>query len=184
MLGGNSQRFPSNKLFYDFEGYYLFEHGYRVLNELVKKRTDCKLIVVTQYPQIKQYIPSCIVDQQCSLGLSYTIQTALKSIDINDHDYMMFVVGDQPYMNIHSLELLIDEIFHHQALVGCLGYRGQLGNPAMFHGSLYQEFMALDHDQGGKVVYRRHLDQSFVVEVEDCRELYDIDTLDDVKAIM
>lgn len=182
LLGGNSQRFHKNKLLHPLKQQHLFQYGYDVLLQLVCSRDDCTFTVVTQYIQIQKLIPEyCILDEECKKGLSYTIKAALKDIKINENDYVMFVVGDQPFINQKTINKLIDQMQLSDNLVGCVGYHGQLGNPVIFHGSLIDELMNLQDDQGGKKVYMKHLDKSMVIEVDNINELYDIDEIDDLK---
>ena len=51
----------------------------------------------------------------------------------------------------------------------------------MFHCSLAPELLDLKGDEGGRKVYYKHLDSCINMQVEDEKELYDIDTIEDMQ---
>ena len=59
--------------------------------------------------------------------------------------------------------------------IGCLSCQGELGNPAVFSNRYREELLALEGDVGGRRIIRRHPDDLFLCEVEDGRELVDVD---------
>ncbi len=181
LLGGNSQRFQSNKLLTLYKNQYLYQYGYNVLKQLVASRSDCSLLVVTQYQDIHNQIESSLFHQDCQKGLSYTIQHGMNHIQYDTDDYFMFVVGDQPFMNIYTLHHMINEVLQQKPLVASLAYKQRLGNPTMFHCSLAPELLDLKGDEGGRKVYYKHLDSCINMQVEDEKELYDIDTIEDMQ---
>ena len=57
LAAGNSIRFGSNKLLYKVRGRELYRYGLDNLIKLSSNRSDCKLIVVTQYLEIISCYP-------------------------------------------------------------------------------------------------------------------------------
>lgn len=64
-------------------------------------------------------------------------------------------------------------------MVGCVTEKDQYGNPVMFRSSLEEELLQLEGDQGGKRIFRKHLDSSYTYPVEN--ECQDIDRLSSLK---
>lgn len=62
-----------------------------------------------------------------------------------------------------------------------LSCHGQAGNPCVFSDALIPELLALEGDQGGRTVLRRH--RCMYVEIEDAAEFMDIDLAEDAGRI-
>ena len=60
--------------------------------------------------------------------------------------------------------------------IGALAYHGEIGNPVVFVEKYRKELMELTGDKGGKRVVKRHMDDLYLMEVEDAEELRDLDT--------
>lgn len=60
--------------------------------------------------------------------------------------------------------------------LGALAYHGEIGNPVVFAEKYRKELMGLTGDKGGKRVVKRHMDDLYLMEVEDAEELRDLDT--------
>ena len=54
LAAGNSRRFGSNKLLHEIEGKPMYLHVLEQLLKVQKQTENCKLAVVTQYPEIKK----------------------------------------------------------------------------------------------------------------------------------
>lgn len=54
LAAGNSRRFGSNKLLHEIEGKPMYLHVLEQLLKVQKQTENCKLTVVTQYPEIKK----------------------------------------------------------------------------------------------------------------------------------
>lgn len=55
-------------------------------------------------------------------------------------------------------------------------YHEEIGNPVVFAEKYRKELMELTGDKGGKRVVKRHMDDLYLMEVEDAEELRDLDT--------
>lgn len=136
-----------------------------------------------------------LLTKQSRLGMSYTIREAIEygwtipektdfsnCISGNERkiwqegpNYDTFMVADQPYMTEVSLLGFMEGMTNSGRLVGCVTEKDQYGNPVMFRSSLEEELLQMEGDQGGKRIFRRHLDSSYTYPVEN--ECQDIDTL-------
>ncbi len=91
-----------------------------------------------------------------------------------------FAVCDQPFLSGKSIQRLMEGWKQSGKGLGCLCCQGELGNPAVFGQRYLDELLLLTGDTGGKKVIRRHMDDLFLLEVEDGKELMDIDVKADV----
>lgn len=117
-------------------------------------------------------------------------------------DMWMFVVADQPLLSAASIDALIQAVCdagdpedHWEQAEECapvyekqffpeayaLACHGQTGNPCVFSDALIPELLALEGDQGGRTVLRRH--RCMYVEIGDAAEFMDIDSAEDAERI-
>ena len=117
-------------------------------------------------------------------------------------DMWMFVVADQPLLSAASIDALIQAVCdagdpgdHREQAEECapvyekqffpeayaLACHGQTGNPCVFSDALIPELLALEGDQGGRTVLRRH--RCMYVEIGDAAEFMDIDSAEDAGRI-
>lgn len=184
LASGSARRFGENKLLHPFQGKPLFAHGLDMLCGLHRTRTDCTLTVVSRYADIRAYAASsgvrCVDAPHSDEGISHTIRAALSSVDaLSPEDYLLFVVADQPYLTAATVASLLDAVVLHP-LLAAVGYQGQRGNPTLFSASLAGELAALRGDTGGRQVLRAHSEACMDIPCADPRELYDIDTVEDM----
>mgnify|MGYP003292808371 CR=1 FL=1 len=95
---------------------------------------------------------------------------------IGQHDHVMFAVADQPYVQEDELFGFIHMFKRSYKGIGCLSYRGVMGNPVIFQGKFVPELLALTGDVGGKMVVKEHLSEVFQYEADSEMSLRDIDT--------
>lgn len=177
MAAGNSRRFGANKLLYVYDGKPLYRHGLDMLISFCSHRTDCSLIVVSQYQEILRQAALCGISSVYSVdskqGMSYTIKAALHEIgNIPEEDFIVFVVADQPYLSEKTMEKILEQADRGVETVSA-AYHEKPGNPTMFSAKLIPELLGLKGDEGGRKVIKNH--KCIYVEVEKEKELYDID---------
>ena len=104
----------------------------------------------------------------------------------------MFIVADQPYLSEKTILKFIEAAekkknkkeFSSQDKksedykVFSARYREKAGNPCMFSCGLIPELLMLRGDSGGRKVAKRH--ECFYIDVEDEKELFDIDSEKDI----
>ena len=180
MAAGNSRRFGGNKLLFLYEGKRLFEYGLETVRAVADSRPDCDLIVVTQYGEIREYCRNrgirAVDSPQSVHGMSYTIRAGISSIQPEAEDDMLFVVADQPKLSAATLQRLLDAGGQEKCFeTASVMYRGQPGNPTRISCRFIPELLALQGDEGGRKVIRKH--RCIYVEAADAQELVDIDVL-------
>lgn len=180
MAAGNSERFGENKLLYPVNGKPMYEHLADQVNGLAESVFQ-KKIVVTQYPELAEHMKKrgfqvCLNDQP-ELGISHSVHLGAEEAWKWEPDAAIcFAVSDQPYLRGTTLEMLIRQWKASGKGIGALAYHEEIGNPVVFAEKYRKELMELTGDKGGKRVVKRHMDDLYLMEVEDAEELRDLDT--------
>lgn len=180
LAAGNSERFGENKLLYPVNGKPMYEHLADQVNGLAENVFQ-KKIVVTQYPELAEHMKKrgfqvCLNDQP-ELGISHSVHLGVEEAWKWEPDAAIgFAVSDQPYLRGSTLEMLIRQWKASGKGIGALAYHGEIGNPVVFAEKYRKELMELTGDKGGKRVVKRHMDDLYLMEVEDAEELRDLDT--------
>ena len=174
LAAGNSKRFNGNKLL----AIYKDKPIYMYIVEKVLDLKVNKIICVTQYKEIKEALLNTdinvVMNENSSLGVSSSIKLGI-NFDKNADGYM-FMVCDQPFISIETLNSLIDNFINGDKGIVCVGYGDNKGNPVIFSKRYINELLSLEGDNGGKRILKRHLDDLKIVNVDNEVELVDIDT--------
>ena len=174
LAAGNSKRFNGNKLLtiYKEKPIYMY---------IVEKVFDLKvnkIICVTQYEEIREALLNTniniVINDNSSLGISSSIKLGI-NFDKNADGYM-FMVCDQPFISIETLNSVIDNFINGDKGIVCVGYGDNKGNPVIFSKKYINELLLLEGGNGGKRVLKRHLNDLKIVNVDNEVELVDIDT--------
>lgn len=215
MAAGNSRRFKGNKLLTEINGEPLYRHGLKMLQEVADSQNSRRedsgeqendkseltnhcldLTVVTQYREILDDCEaqgiSAVYSPESIDGASYTIRNGIKHLAedgrLQQDDYLMFAVADQPFLTRESVQKLIEAVwtpkkdsiaedctFRH---IYSLSWNGVPGNPKLFHASHVKELMLLTGDEGGRSLVKKY----GMVKIEACsaEELRDIDEREDM----
>ena len=174
LAAGNSKRFNGNKLLAIYKDKPIYMY-------IVEKVLDLKLnkiICVTQYKEIKEALLNTdinvVMNENSSLGVSSSIKLGI-NFDKNADGYM-FMVCDQPFISIKTLNSLIDNFINGDKGIVCVGYGDNKGNPVIFSKRYINELLSLEGDNGGKRILKGHLNDLNIVNVDNEIELADIDT--------
>lgn len=176
MAGGNARRYGSNKLAAQIDGKSLIRRAL----EAVPTEQFCRVVVVTQYPDIARLAEEFGFEAVCSPntreGISHTIALGLNRLQ--DCDGALFLVSDQPNLCRATVARLASLWRAQPHCLAALAHGQTRGNPCIFPHSCFSELLALHGDQGGSAVIRRHEDALLLLQT-DLRELQDIDTPQD-----
>lgn len=212
LAAGNSKRFGTNKLLYEYNGRRLFEYGLDAIIEACRRTKDiaesgtgdnvcnepdagikssCEgtaentepsvkrtCLVVTQYEDVAEYAWEhgirAIYSKESADGISFSIKNGLRAVKIEDNDRIMFVVADQPGLTASTIDKMFMASYNPDFETASVCCNGQPGNPTCFLGSLLGELMALEGDEGGRKVIKKH--RCIFVEAYES-ELKDIDVM-------
>lgn len=178
MASGNALRFGSNKLLTSFNGQPLIQHILDITDGLFSKR-----VVVTRYDKIaqicqRQAIPYILHNKPY---LNDTIRLGMAYLEpLNPLGYL-FCTSDQPFLQQSSLRRLCGSFLVAPYAIERLAYGSSPGNPILFPQDLAEELKALPQDQGGSVVAKKYPERVRLVQVQDKYELFDIDTVRDLR---
>jgi molybdenum cofactor cytidylyltransferase len=89
------------------------------------------------------------------------------------------VLGDQPFVQAATLDLLIDRYVETRAKIVVPVFEGARGNPALLDRSIFREVMALTGDVGARAIFGKHADEILKVPVADRGVLVDLDNRED-----
>lgn len=135
-------------------------------------------LAVTQYEEIMTHGTALgyrvVVNHESSLGISHSIRLALLELGEEKMDYC-FAVCDQPFLKAGTILGLAEGFKRSKKGLACLCSGKELGNPAVFSYVYRQELMELEGDTGGKKIIKRHMEDVYLHQVADERELVDVD---------
>ena len=185
LASGNGSRFGSNKLLATVKGLPLYRFGLQVLQQAADRVPDCTLIVMSRYPEIREYAKGQgLIAADCPdsiLGVSHTIKAGIGAIpNLKEDDYLLFSVADQPNLRASSVIKLLQKA-DGKTETARLSLNGTPGNPVLFSASLVPELLSLQGDQGGGAVAKKHA--CILVETSSIQELQDLDTRSDLQKV-
>lgn len=175
LAAGNSRRYGGNKLL----SYVAGKQMYRCLPDQLAQ-LDCftRKILVTQYDEIaadlgrQGYV--VVRNTEVWRGISHSIYLALNHVP-DDIDAVCFAVCDQPWLRGTTVEAFLKGWRASGKGIGCVSCQGRSGNPVVFSRPYFPKLLALTGDVGGKTVMKKHLDDVFFYEINNKKELLDID---------
>lgn len=177
LASGNGSRFGSNKLLAEVNGQPLFQSGLKTLQQAADRILGCTVILVSRYPEIREYARGQgLIAVDCPdsvLGVSHTIKAGIGAIpDLKPEDYLLFLVADQPKIQVSSLIELLQKA-DGKTKTARASFDGIPGNPVLFSASLVPELLSLQGDQGGGAILKKY--PAVFVPVSDPGELRDLD---------
>lgn len=179
LAAGNSNRFQGNKLLTAFNNKPMYMN---VVEKILKLNLN-KIILVTQYEEIKTSLLEqpiqVVMNKNSELGISYSIKLGIEN-DMEAEAYM-FMVCDQPFISLLSIETLIDSFIKSDKGMACLEHKGNLGNPTIFSKKYRNELLSLKGDVGGKSIMKKHLEDLEIVSITNDVEMMDIDTREELE---
>lgn len=183
LAAGNASRFGGRKQFFELDGEMLYKKMMRKIRELY----NVIPVLVTQFEEMKEGADSffVVINDRPELGISHSIQLGIQKIVEEKKGVcgFLFCVCDQPYLSVKSLEKLMAHYRQSEKGIACLSYQGEGGNPVIFSPDYQEILKQLQGDIGGKSIVKKNIDDVLYVEIEDKKELFDIDTKEDIKQL-
>ena len=135
-----------------------------------------EIIFVTKYDEIINNLKNkdikVIKNNNSECGISQSIKLGISN---SFNNVYMFIVCDQPYIKKETINKFINEFIRSKKNLGCVSNDGILLNPTIFTDKYKDKLLKLDGDKGGKKIILKNIDDLFIFDVLEKRELIDID---------
>lgn len=183
LAAGAGKRFGGNKLAAQVHGKPMYLWAMENIEEM---KTELPAVVVTGTPEIVSAAEAkgmiAIFNGQPELGISLSIRLGIEAVIQEDRkvDGILFMVCDQPWLEKTTLVRLMSEF---DGGVLALSYGERRGNPVIFSREYLKELSELSGDIGGRQVMARHRENVRFLEVNDEKELQDIDKREQIEVI-
>lgn len=179
MASGLSKRFGRNKLMETLVDKPLIKWILDVTEGLFDKR-----VVVTRNADVKALCDALNIE--CILHelphRNDTVRFGLSAL-MDDVNYCFFTPGDQPLISRESIVKLIHAAKEHKDKIIRTGFCDKSGAPAGFPKVFFDELLTLPEGKGGSLIIKNNQELVHSVEVEHEYELFDIDTVSDLKVV-
>lgn len=190
LASGFSKRFKGNKLLTLYEEKPLIMH----IIEKVARQGFYEIMVVSQYDEVLNLVDhmttskspiKAIKNNHPQAGVSQSIRLGVKASQLCDA--YMFFVGDAPLIKEKTIQEMMaryERLEAKETAILCPYHNGERGNPVIFACAYQEALMQLSGDEGGKQIIRRHPNHVVKYEVSDEKELFDIDTQQDLNQLL
>jgi len=115
-------------------------------------------------------------------GMSSSVKCGLSAAK-SRYESVMFLLGDQPFISSEMINQLQIEYQNSDKKICLPAFQGKKGNPVIFNSYFYKQLMNVTGDMGGRHIIRDHPEQVLHVPTNDPKELFDIDTKEDLARI-
>ena len=153
LASGFSNRMGRDKLLLKIHETYLIE---KIIEEVASAKLG-EVILVYRRVEVKnigiKYGLKTIYNGRAHLGQSAAIKLGVENSNPNSDGYMFFV-GDQPFITVDTINILIENFLYSPNHIILPIYDGKKGNPVTFPLKLKGELLALEGDTGGRKVIR------------------------------
>ena len=114
-------------------------------------------------PEISQLIVQVVETQEWVEGMSASIRTGIKALNVTkpDLDAVVILLCDQPFISSHMHNQLVTAYYSTGKPIIASEYAGTLGVPALFGKSFFSELTTLKGGEGAKQVIKKHVHQVF-----------------------
>ncbi len=182
MASGLSKRMGENKLFLDFKGKKIYETTLDLLKDLQDSGAISRVIVASTYTEILEesgkrgFLP--IYNANNEIGKSSSIKLGIDGAQ--EDAALMFFVADQPMLTKETCLKLIGAFKENPVMTFPVVGRRR-GAPVIFPDEYRDRLYNLVEDQGGMIFAKDN--ETAKIEIEDVRELADIDTVESYKSL-
>lgn len=178
MASGLGTRFGSNKLMAILDGAPLIAHVIRACDGLFAKR-----VAVTRHEDVAKLCRSLGMEavMHDEPLRSDTVRLGMQAMD--GCDTVTFIQADQPFISANALAALLRGAEAHPELIWRVGFQGAPGAPVLFPSWAFDELRTLPPGKGGGFVAKAHAQRVRCMEAASEWELFDVDTVQDLKAL-
>jgi molybdenum cofactor cytidylyltransferase len=124
-----------------------------------------------------------VINERFAEGQGTSLAAGIRALGA-DVDAAVFLLGDQPGVSAHDIERVVDMRRSTGASIIMTAYGDERGHPVLFGREHFPALMALEGDQGGRDVIRRHTEDVLTVAGDRDTVPADIDTEADWRAMV
>ena len=190
LAAGKSMRMGKPKLLLPFKGVPLFTYP---LNLALHNHLQPIVCVTGRYhDQITQILVPIKKDITLSFnslfesGMASSLKSGIRAVG-EDVDAVLIFLGDQPLIPNEVVQKIIEEYIKGKKagikIVRPL-FGDRLGHPILFDRSLFHEFDALQGDEGGKSILKRHQASLKLLQFPNSDWGIDIDTEEEYRTLL
>ena len=132
--------------------------------------------------QIQNWPADIRINPDPDRGQLSSIQLGFSHVGPEFNAAMIWPV-DQPVVSEDLVRRLVKLFQSSGSLIACPACMGKRGHPAIFHRSLFQEFMDAPLNEGPKKILLRHQNEIALLPTEESGTVIDIDTPDDYQTL-
>jgi molybdenum cofactor cytidylyltransferase len=125
-----------------------------------------------------------VKNEEWAEGMASSLRAGLLAMQnaAPEHDGVIFMVCDQPYVTTGLLESLRETQAETGLPAAASSYAGKMGTPALFHRHLFSELLQLHGDTGARKLLAKHEGEVASVPFEEGS--MDIDTPEDYARLL
>ncbi|MBW1636761.1 MAG: nucleotidyltransferase family protein [Deltaproteobacteria bacterium] len=124
-----------------------------------------------------------IINPDYRRGHSSSLQAGLNVVPA-DTDGALFLLGDQPFVTIETINRLIRASGGRSSSLVIPTFCGKRGNPVLVHRSIFPMLQKITGDTGPRVFFDRLREQIKEVDVPDSGIHIDIDTMEEYQRLV
>ncbi|MBW2611008.1 MAG: nucleotidyltransferase family protein [Deltaproteobacteria bacterium] len=94
---------------------------------------------------------------------------------------VMFVLGDQPFIDCVTLDILLERFLASGKNICVPFYNGKRGNPVIFSKKFYAEITHIEGDVGARRIIDDNPSQVLSIALSRPSFFYDVDTIEDIE---
>lgn len=179
MASGLGKRFGGNKLVEKLGDKSLIKWIFDTTDNLFDKR-----VVVTRSLDVKGLCD--ISSIECIMhdfpGRNDTVRLGISAL-MDEVDYCFFTPGDQPLISKETVVSLIKKAKNNKDYIVRASYDDIVGAPVGFPKQFFNDLLSLPEGKGGNLIIKKNLQLVRTVETQHEYELWDVDTVDDLRRI-
>ena len=182
MASGSSSRFgKENKLLKKIDGKTFFT---KTLETVLRSDVFSSVFVVTSYDEIikeaeNYWNITCIYNENADKGISESVKKGVKAADREGADGYMFIPCDQVFLSEKTLRNLADAFVKKSDNIAAYVFEGECVSPVIFPKRFRERILKLTGDTGGREIIFENRASITEIEINDGKEITDIDTQED-----
>lgn len=186
LAAGQSSRLGSPKQLLEYEGISLIVKAVETATHT--RQYPVVVVLGAHAKMIEPYLDNTsikVVDnQEWEQGVSSSIRKGIQSMNhyFPTVDGIVFMVCDQPYLDHLIIAQLIDLQNETGLPAAACIYDDNIGTPALFHKSLFNDLINLNGDKGARMLLMQMKDDVALLSFEGGST--DIDTKEDYKKLL